>query len=66
MAHVDEGWVFYRSRIALSLAKALLGADRKQEAIDAANIALRLVEPRGDVASTARVRAFLKDADASA
>jgi DNA-binding SARP family transcriptional activator/tetratricopeptide (TPR) repeat protein len=59
LASVDEGWVFYRSRIALSLARALLGADRQREAIDAANIALRLVEPRGDIASTRRVRSFL-------
>jgi hypothetical protein len=51
--------VFYRSRIALSLARALLGADRQREAIDAANIALRLVEPRGDIASTRKVRSFL-------
>jgi predicted Zn-dependent protease len=59
LASVDEGWVLYRSRVALSLARALLGADRKQEATEAANIALRLVEPRGDIASTRKIRAFL-------
>jgi tetratricopeptide (TPR) repeat protein len=59
--NVDEGWTLYRSQISLSLAKALRAAGREAEAIAAATVALRIVEPRGDLASTEKVRAFLED-----
>lgn len=59
LASVDEGWVLYRRSIAFSLARALRGAGREREAVDAAGTALELAERKGDLASAAKVRAFL-------
>jgi tetratricopeptide (TPR) repeat protein len=54
-----EGWLLYRTSIAFSLAKALRGAGRERDAIDAARMTLEMVERKGDLATTAKVRAFL-------
>ncbi len=56
---IDEGWTLHRSQIAFSLASALRGDGREQEAIEAAHLALGIVEAKGDIASTTKIRAFL-------
>src|SRR3954470_1636313 len=57
--NVDQGRVLYRGTIAFALASALRGAGRADEATDAAKTALAIAERKGDIASTAKVRAFL-------
>jgi tetratricopeptide (TPR) repeat protein len=56
---IDEGWTLHRSQTAFSLASALRGDGREQEAIEAAHLALGIVEAKGDIASTTKIRAFL-------
>ncbi|MFL5790903.1 MAG: BTAD domain-containing putative transcriptional regulator [Actinomycetota bacterium] len=57
---VQQDWVLSRSLIAFSLARALRSAGREEEALDAGRTALAIVERKGDIASTAKVRAFLE------
>ena len=57
---VQEDWVLSRSLIAFSLARALRGAGREEEALDAGRTALAIVERKADIASTAKLLAFLE------
>jgi hypothetical protein len=56
---IDEGWVLHRRATAFSLARAQRGAGRESEAVDAAGTALEIAERKQDIASAAKVRAFL-------
>jgi tetratricopeptide (TPR) repeat protein len=56
----EEEWMLNRSSIAFSLARSLRGAGRETEAVDAAGTALEIVQRKGDVASAARIGAFLE------
>jgi tetratricopeptide (TPR) repeat protein len=58
--NAHEGWVLYRCSIAFSLARALRGAGREQEALDAGRTALDIAARKGDIASAAKARAFLE------
>src|SRR5262249_5640559 len=59
LEHPDEDWAAIRAPITFSLAKALRDDGAENEAAATGREALAIYERKGDVARTAKVRAFL-------
>ncbi len=62
---IDENWVFTRGMAMFSLARALRDAGEEAEAVEKGRDALTIYERKGDLVTSAKVRAFL-DEDGSA